>query len=310
VTRFSDLLDDIDLAIAGTAVVQVPLGRIDADPDNPRKAFDEAALAGLAQSIRERGLLQPVTLVSLGEGRYRIIFGDRRVRAARLAGLARVPAIIRAGAADAVVDQIVENDQREALSALEMADAVGRLLALGLSQAAIGARLGRTPTDISMYAAVRDFPAPLREGFLERSSIRAAYALYVAWKTTPAEVMAFVAAHPDGVSVQRAGAFARGLKARSASTGRGGAAPDVTRDNVTASRRPAVALPPEPARTTHIPLGRRCTSTASIQAQWEGQMVRVVLPALVEIESEDGERRTVARDDLRFGAGEGAGDGS
>ena len=88
------LLPEVDMMTSGGGQ-EIAIGDIDPNPDQPRRAFSEESIAQLAQSIREQGLLQPILVVPMNGGRYRIVAGERRWRAARLAGLDRVPCIIR-----------------------------------------------------------------------------------------------------------------------------------------------------------------------------------------------------------------------
>ena len=88
------LLPEVDMMTSGGGQ-EIAIGDIDPNPDQPRRAFSEESIAQLAQSIREQGLLQPILVVPMNGGRYRIVAGERRWRAARMAGLDRVPCIIR-----------------------------------------------------------------------------------------------------------------------------------------------------------------------------------------------------------------------
>ncbi len=216
---FMDSLDDVGDALSrksdGRSVQKIALNRITPDPKQPRKVFDQTALEELARSIEARGVIQPITLRTLDEGKtYVIRFGERRWRAAGLAGLADIPAIVTEEGADENerIDQVIENDQRADLSPIEMAQAVNEMVADGLSKETISKRLGRPRADVSMYASLSEFPDELAGDFLARSSIRAVYNLFVAWKTAPEQVLAFVAEHQAGVTTARAAAFVRSLK--------------------------------------------------------------------------------------------------
>lgn len=186
----SNLLDAYDqlgaaLGAAGESVLSLPLAQVYEDPDNPRQVFDDAELAALAETIRARGLLQPIIVRPPdADGRYRIRFGARRYRAAVLAELAEIRAIARGGEeppAESLIEQLIENDQREGLSTAELATAVERLVGLGLSQTQIGHRLGRPKAQISMLASVRDMPAEL-QALAPQLGLRTLYELSTAWK--------------------------------------------------------------------------------------------------------------------------------
>jgi ParB family chromosome partitioning protein len=133
-------------------VEEVDLDLIVPNPHQPRAAFDEASLRELVDSIREHGVIQPL-IVSAGDspGVYQLIAGERRLRAARLAGLARVPVVVKEAAdRDLLEIALVENVQREDLNALEEAQAYRRLAdEFGLTQEAIAARVGRSRTAVA-----------------------------------------------------------------------------------------------------------------------------------------------------------------
>lgn len=126
-------------------VLQVSLSQLDPNPDQPRKAFDPEALAELAASIKELGLLQPI-LASPQAGRYRIIAGERRFRAARLAGLQTVPVLVRSMEhQQRILAALTENLQRSDLNPMEAALAVRQLMDEGsLTQEQAAASLGKS----------------------------------------------------------------------------------------------------------------------------------------------------------------------
>lgn len=131
-------------------VLELPLDRIDAMEAQPRHAFAVEPLADLAASIRESGVLQPLLVSREGE-RYRVIAGERRLRAARMAGLSTVPAIVRqATPEDAFLLALVENVQREDLNAVEQARAFQRLTEdYGMTQEAVARRVGKQRSTVA-----------------------------------------------------------------------------------------------------------------------------------------------------------------
>lgn len=164
----------------------IPLSQIDEDRDQPRRVFNEDELAQLADSIRLVGILQPI-VVRPGEisGRYCIIMGARRYRAARLAGLDSVPAIIQEGCAPPDrYAQIIENIQRDELATAEIADFIVARLEAGEKQADIARKLGKPRDWVSRFAAIPRMPAFL-QAKVHTSSIRAVYELYQAWRAQP-----------------------------------------------------------------------------------------------------------------------------
>ncbi len=149
----------------------------------PRTRMDEAALAELAESIREQGILQPILVRPVGEGRYEIIAGERRWRASQLAGLERVPVLVRTIADEsALAMALIENIQREDLNALEEAQGIQRLIdEFGMTHEAAARALGRSRTAVTNLLRLRALAAPvqvlLADGALEMGHARALLAL-------------------------------------------------------------------------------------------------------------------------------------
>jgi ParB family chromosome partitioning protein len=144
------LLPEVPGAPGG--VQELPLAQIKPNPLQPRRAFPEEGLKELAASIAEHGLLQPVVVSSAGDGTYHLIAGERRWRAAALAGLSRIPAVVRdaTGDADQLGLALIENLQREDLTPIEEARAFHHLRSeLGLSQEEIAKGVGKERSTIA-----------------------------------------------------------------------------------------------------------------------------------------------------------------
>jgi len=141
----------------------LPVVALEADPDQPRRTFEAAALAELADSVREHGILQPLIVRRAPESSgYVVVAGERRLRAARLAGLAEVPCMVLAGDSlkDARLAQLAENLQREDLAPMEESLAVVKLAGLdALNQEELARRLGKSPAYISRIYAISRIPA-------------------------------------------------------------------------------------------------------------------------------------------------------
>src|SRR4051794_3208793 len=139
---------------------QVPVDLISPNPRQPRREFDEAALLALAGSLGERGLLQPVLVRPSTGGGYELIAGERRWRAARLAGLETIPALVRArDDADSLELALIENMAREDLNPVEEALACALLVEeLGLTRGEIGRRVGRSRVAVSNLLRLLDLP--------------------------------------------------------------------------------------------------------------------------------------------------------
>lgn len=148
----------------GDRVELVECAAIDRNPLQPRSAFDEGSLAELAESIRTHGVLQPIIVRAVNPGRYQLVAGERRWRAAQAVGLGRIPALVREFS-DAEVAEValVENLQREDLNPLEEAEALHRLIEeYGLSQEELARRLGRSRPAISNSLRLLQAPEEIR----------------------------------------------------------------------------------------------------------------------------------------------------
>lgn len=144
----------------------IAVDSIDGNPFQPRTHFDEQALAELANSIRKLGIVQPLTVRETGGGRYQLIAGERRLRAARLAGLTHVPAYIRTADDQAMLElALVENIQREDLDAIEVAISFQRLIEeCRLTHEQLSERVGKQRSTISNYLRLLKLPAEIQLG--------------------------------------------------------------------------------------------------------------------------------------------------
>ena len=147
--------------------LMLPAGAIDEDPDQPRHEFDSNALSELAETIRERGVRQPISVrPNLQQaGRWVLNFGARRLRASRLAGLKEIPAFVDTTADS--YDQLIENEQREDLKPLELALFVQKRLAMGGNQAEIAKRLGKSRQWVTLTTALIEPPDWLLQVYRE-----------------------------------------------------------------------------------------------------------------------------------------------
>lgn len=154
-------LDDTHIEQRSGVPLDLPIDAVDEDPEQPRIEFDEAALAELAETIRDRGVRQPVSVRPHPDrpGRWILNFGARRLRASVLAGRRTVPAFVDV-AADGY-DQIIENEQRQNLQPLELALFVQRRLRAGETQAEVARRLGKSRAYVTYVAALIDAPDPV-----------------------------------------------------------------------------------------------------------------------------------------------------
>jgi ParB family transcriptional regulator, chromosome partitioning protein len=151
--------------VSGRALLSLPIEAIERSPEQPRKRFDEARLEELAASIREHGIVEPI-LVRKHGGRYRIVAGERRWRAAQRAGLAEVPALVReASDREAFEIALVENVQRADLNAIEEAEAYQALVTdHGLTQEGVAKRVGKERSTVANALRLLKLPEDVRDG--------------------------------------------------------------------------------------------------------------------------------------------------
>ena len=175
--------DDQAPAVAGDSLRNLALDEIEPGKYQPRTHLDHAALSELAESIKTQGVMQPILVRPLGSGRYEIIAGERRWRAARLAGLPTVPALVKdISDTQALAAALIENMQREDLTPLEEAAGIQRLAQeFGLTHQAIGETLGRSRTAVTNLLRLLELAPPvqelLAEGRIDMGHARALLAL-------------------------------------------------------------------------------------------------------------------------------------
>lgn len=147
-----------------STINEVAIDRIEANPNQPRREFDEEALQELAHSIRQIGIIQPITLRQTDDNRFQIIAGERRWRASQLAGLKAIPAYIRTIDDENVMEMaLVENIQREDLNSIEIALAYEHLLEKsGMTQEKISERVGKSRAAIANYLRLLKLPAQVQ----------------------------------------------------------------------------------------------------------------------------------------------------
>ena len=162
-------MDDVP-ARGTTAINDILLEQISPNPDQPRKDFDEEALQELASSIRELGIIQPLSLRKSGPSSYQIIAGERRYRAAIIAGLSSVPAYIRTANDSELTEMaLIENIQREDLNAIEIALTFRKLIdQYSLTQERLSERIGKKRATIANFLRLLKLPAEVQLGLRDR----------------------------------------------------------------------------------------------------------------------------------------------
>lgn len=195
----------------GSAISEIDIYDITPNPDQPRRSFSEEALEELASSIRELGIIQPLSLRSAADGKYQIIAGERRWRAAKIAGLTTVPAYVRTVSDSEVTEMaLIENIQREDLNAIEVALAFRKLLdTYDLTQERLSERVGKSRTVITNHLRLLKLPAEiqlaLRDHKLDMGHARALLAI----DDAKLQLKIFKQILKDGLSVRMVEKLAR-----------------------------------------------------------------------------------------------------
>ncbi len=161
------LIDTNGVQAEGSSRInEIAIDAIEANPNQPRREFDAVALQELADSIKELGIIQPITLRQMDNGKYQIIAGERRWRASSLAGLETVPAYIRTINDENVMEMaLVENIQREDLNAIEIALAYQHLMdETNTTQEKVAERVGKSRTAVTNYLRLLKLPAQVQMG--------------------------------------------------------------------------------------------------------------------------------------------------
>ena len=165
------LIDDADRIMEqSSSINEIEISMIVANPFQPRTKFDEEALKELSASIKEIGIIQPITLRKVDEGKYQIIAGERRFRAAKMAGLKTIPAYVRVAEDEGMLEMaLVENIQREDLDAIEIALSYQRLIEeCKLTQESLSERVGKKRSTVTNYLRLLKLPAIIQKGIVDK----------------------------------------------------------------------------------------------------------------------------------------------
>jgi ParB family chromosome partitioning protein len=209
------LISTDDVRPQGSSTInEIPLAQIEANPNQPRREFDPVALQELANSIREIGIIQPITLRQVDENRFQIIAGERRWRASQIAGLTAIPAYIRTIKDENVMEMaLVENIQREDLNAIEIALAYEHLLSsAGMTQEKVSERVGKSRTAIANYLRLLKLPAQVQMA-LQNKEIDMGHArALLAIDSPSSQVKLFKEIQKNGYSVRKVEEMVQKLK--------------------------------------------------------------------------------------------------
>ena len=209
------LLGEEALKPESSGSLSLPISQVETCSSQPRKSFDEAALAELADSIRQHGIIQPLTVRRLASGYYQIIAGERRWRAARLAGLQEVPAIvIEADDRKAAELAMIENLQREDLNPMEEAAGFQALMEnYHMTQEEAAQRVGKSRSAVANALRLLGLTPPVRQ-LVEQGQLSAGHARALLTLPPSAQESAASAVVAGGLSVRQTEALAKRLAAK------------------------------------------------------------------------------------------------
>ena len=199
-----------------SAINEIPISQISPNPEQPRTNFDGDSLEELAMSIRELGIIQPLTLRSVGVDSYQIISGERRYRAARLAGLDSVPAYVRTANDSEITEMaLIENIQREDLNAIEIALTFRKLIdQYKLTQERLSERIGKKRTTIANFLRLLKLPAEVQIGLRDRKVDMGHARALLSLDKAPLQLKLYNEIIKKGLSVRQVEAMAKQLQER------------------------------------------------------------------------------------------------
>jgi ParB family chromosome partitioning protein len=212
--------------IPSSGELVVPLDKLRSNPDQPRKRFEEPELRELADSIREHGIIEPIIAEADGEGAYTIVAGERRFRAARLAGLTEAPVIVRSYSAnERMLIALIENIQRTDLNPIEEAEGYKKLMEFtGLSQDEAAAKVGKNRSTVANSLRLLKLPEAVRQS-LEKGELSPGHARsLLSVNEEAAQDALYREILAKGLSVREAERRAVSLKGRKKEPGEGEAA--------------------------------------------------------------------------------------
>ena len=209
------LIDTGDIQTQGTSNLnEIAISLIESNPNQPRREFDESALKELAASIREIGIITPITLRQTTDGKYQIIAGERRWRASQMAGLKSIPAYIRTAEDDNIMEMaLVENIQREDLNAIEIALAYQHLSeSTGMTQERISERVGKSRTSITNYLRLLKLPAQIQMALKNKEMDMGHARALLSLDSPSAQLKLFKEVQRNGYSVRKVEEMVQMLK--------------------------------------------------------------------------------------------------
>ena len=200
-----------------TEIGKLKIDDIETNPYQPRKDFDEESLAELADSIRQQGVITPITVRKLETGKYQLIAGERRLRAAKMAALTEIPAYIRTATDQQMMEMaIVENIQRENLNAMEIALSYSTLIdECGITQEQLSEKVGKNRSTITNYLRLLKLPAEIQVGIKEKKIEMGHARAILATPSAERQLALYQRILREGLSVRKVEALAQEDKAES-----------------------------------------------------------------------------------------------
>lgn len=208
------LANDDDMIVNGASSInEISIAEIEANLDQPRKDFDEESLEELAESIRQVGVIQPISLKKVGNGKYMIIAGERRFRASKLAGKTTIPAYVREVDDDLMMEMaLVENIQREDLNAIEIALSCQNLMEkCNYTQEQLSERIGKKRATVTNYLRLLRLPADIQMALKDKKIDMGHARALVSVEDPVAQLNIFSQILAEGLSVRKVEDLVRNL---------------------------------------------------------------------------------------------------
>jgi len=194
----------VDEAVSTGSIAEIDINKIETNPFQPRTQFDESALNELCESIKQLGIIQPITVRKIKDGHFQLISGERRLRASKLAGLEVIPAFVRKANDQEMLEfALVENIQREDLNPVEIAITYKRLLEeCNLTQEQLSDRTGKGRSSVSNYLRLLNLPPEIQAGLRAKSITMGHAKALIGLKERQEQVKLFYKVLAGGLSVR------------------------------------------------------------------------------------------------------------
>lgn len=216
----TDITSDSGSKVVAGSISDIPVASIEANPFQPRTEFDQEALDELSESIKQLGIIQPVTVRKLGHDKFQLISGERRFRASQLAGLEMIPAYVRIANDQAMLEMaLVENIQRQELNAIEIALSYQRLMEeCKFTQEQVSDRVGKQRSTVTNYLRLLKLPAQIQKAIVSSQLSMGHARALINLKSEAKQLELFKAIVSENLSVRKVEERVRGVKAPAVKT--------------------------------------------------------------------------------------------